>query len=210
MWIKLLTGKTIMGKRYQAGDWVDVGTGDAVKWIAAEHAESLNFDGLFTATDSGVVHPPDTKRPALPFNQIATKDAEPFPYFQRTMLMNASYSLMDRDAPDLVKNAGRFAIFFDLLESWDVVLILSSFETNASKVAQAEHDITRELCLDLRVPYYQRCIIGVKDSPDGKLFCEALNEEMGRGKVLAPMRAFWRVKPIAYFLPVGFGKKEAV
>lgn len=209
VWVKLKVSKVVQSKHYHPGDWLEIGGDLARKWIAAEHAESLDFNAIFSARNSGVLYT-GNKKPTLPFKQIATEQGQYEPRFDKTMLMNASYSIADRDAPDLIRNAGRFAIFFDLLEKWDVVLILSSFEVNASKIAPDEHEITRALCSDLRVPYYQRCIIGVRDSANGRLYCEALAEEQERGRVLAPLRALWRVVPLAYYLPPLWGKKEMV
>lgn len=207
MHVKLRVSKVIQGKHHSKGDWVTIGNDLARKWIAAEHAESLNPDAIFSASNSGVLYA-GNKKPILPFTQLPVKEGQYEARYEKTMLMSAGYSISDRDAPDLIKNAGRFAIFFDLLETWDVLLILSSFETNASKIAPEEHEITRALVHDLRVPYFQRCIIGVKDSANGRLFCEALAEESERGRVLAPLRALWRVMPLAYYLPPTFGKKE--
>lgn len=209
MHVKLKVSKVVQGKHYHKGDWCEVGNDLARKWIAAEHAESLDFNAILNTRDSGIVYPHE-KKPNLPFKQVAMARGQFEIPYERTMLLNASYSLADRDAPDLIRNAGRFAIFFDLLETWDVVLILASFETNASKVAPEEHEATRTLCFDLRVPYYQRCVIGVRNSENGRLFCEALAEEQERGRVLAPLRALWRVMPLAYYLAPAWGKKEAV
>lgn len=209
MHIKLKVSKVIQGKHYHKGDWCEVGNDLARKWIAAGHAESLNVDVLFNLQHSGVLYP-DEKKPVLPFNQTPMQRGQFECAFERTMLLDKPYAFMDRNSPDLIRNAGRFAIFFDLLETWDVVLILASFETNASKVAPDEHEVTRALVHDLRVPYYQRCVIGVRDSACGKLFCEALAEEQENGAILAPLRALWRIKPLAYYLPVLWGKKESV
>lgn len=208
MHVKLRVSKVIQGKHYSKGDWCEIGNDLARKWIAAEHAESLNPDAIFSASNSGVLYA-GNKKPILPFTQLPVKQGQYEARYEKTMLMSAGYSISDRDAPDLIKNAGRFAIFFDLLETWDVLLILSSFETNASKIAPEEHEITRALVHDLRVPYFQRCIIGVRNSENGRLFCEALAEESERGRVLAPLRALWRVMPLAYYLPPTFGKKES-
>lgn len=208
MHVKLKVSKVIQGKHYSKGDWVSIGNDLARKWIAAEHAESLNPDAIFSASNSGVLYT-GNKKPILPFTQLPVKEGQYEARYEKTMLMSAGYSISDRDAPDLIKNAGRFAIFFDLLETWDVLLILSSFEINASKIAPEEHEITRALVHDLRVPYFQRCIIGVRNSENGRLFCEALAEESERGRVLAPLRALWRVMPLAYYLPPTFGKKES-
>jgi hypothetical protein len=204
MWVKLKTSKVIANKHYGIGDWVEVGTDTAIKWIGLNHAESLPFDSP-NLKDCGVVYPPSSKAPKLPFN-IQSENGGLKALFPKNLFLNAPYSIADRDSPNLIRNAGRFAVFFDLLNKWDVVLIFGSYEINASKVGQSEHEITQALVHDLRVPYYQSCAWGVKDSEAGRDFLDALTEERARGTVLAPLRALYRVKPMAYYLPPDWGK----
>lgn len=209
MWVKLSVSKIINHKRYSKGEWVDVSADLATSWIANDHAESLNIDSLLNEEGLGVVYPPSgtSKKPILPFKKVTLAEGHIKPLFPRSLLLNAPYSIMDKDSPDLLRNAGRFALCFELLKKWDVVLILASFDRNASKAGDAaEREYTRGIIHDLRVPYYQSCAIGVQDNSAGKEFCEALSEEQERGRILAPLRAFYRVKPLAYFLPPNWGR----
>lgn len=210
MWVKLLVSKVINHKSYGKGDWVDVSTDRATKWVAAEHAVALDFGSILSSEGIGVAYPPSNKPPLLPFKNVTLQEGAIKPYFPRTLLLNAPYSIIDRDSPDLLRNAGRFAILFDLLNKWDVVLILGSFDVNASKVGHAEHERTQSIVHDLRVPWYQSSAVGVRDNEAGREFCAAWSAERAFGKVLAPLRAFYRTKPLAYFVPPSWGKvKEA-
>lgn len=209
MWVKLRVSKVVNHVKRGIGDWVEVGTDLALKWIAAEHAETLNIDSIFQADDIGIVYPPSPKAPMIPYKNIRIKEGGISPLFKRNLFINAPYSITDRDSPDLLKNAGRLAILFDLLNLWDVVLIFASFETNASMVASAEHRRTEAIIHDLRVPFYQSCAIGIRDSEAGREFCSAWSAERAHGTILAPLRAFYQVKPLGYFLPPSWGKKEA-
>lgn len=209
MWVKLKVTKVIQKKSYSPGQWVEVGTDEALRWIAAEHAETLDLGGLLSESDIGVVYPPSSKKPVLPFRNLALAEGGIKPLFPRSLIMNAPYSISDRDSPEFLRNIGKLASIFRLLQSWDVVLILSSFERNALSVAKDERADTEAIAHDLRVPYYQACGIGVKDSPKGREFCEVYTEERARGKVLASLRAYYRVQPLTYFAPPSWGRKDS-
>ena len=209
-WVKLLASKTIMGKPYHVGEWVEIGTDTALKWIAAKHAEALPYDGMFTIENAGIVHSESTKKAKVPFKNIPVGTGDFTPCFERNLFLNAPYSFADRDSPDVIRNIGKLYQFFELLKTWDVILVLSSFQQNASKaVSDAEGKLTKALVHDLRVPYYQQCVIGARDNEAGRAFLEALRAELPKGRILASLRAIYRVKPLVYYLPPNFGKGES-
>jgi hypothetical protein len=209
MWIKLKVSKVIKHEKYGIGDWADVGTDLALQWISANHAEALNFDGVLAEEGIGIVYPPSSRAPIIPVKSIPMQESGLTPCFPRSLILNAPYSIQDRDSPNLLRNIGQMAFIFELLKQWDVVLILSSFTVNASKVGtEAERELTGAIVHDLRVPYYQQCAFGVQNNQAGQDFCAVLAEERGNGKALAALRALYRVQPMAYYVSPEWGRKE--
>lgn len=201
VYVRLERTKVIQGQQKHKGDWVKVGSDTAQKWIADGSAQTLDYAGIFEEKDCAAIHLPSPTKARLPFQSIEIHEGELIPYKPRNLLIDQPYSFIHKGCPDVLKNAGRLAMAFRLLEKWDVVLFLAHYETTAFQVAHNEHDATREIVKDLRVLYYADSVIGVRDSKAGREFCSAWAEEKAKGRVLAPLRALWRIKPMAYFLP---------
>lgn len=201
VWIRLNRTKVIQGESKGRGDWALVGNDLAQKWIASGDAETMDYSAVFDATDCAAIHPYIGAKAKLPFPSVQLIEGDLKPHAARNLLMDKPYCFQDKQSPDVIKNAGRLAMVFRLLEKWDVVLFLAHYERTAFEVAHNEHDATRTLVKDLRVLYYADSIIGARDNRAGREFCAALAEERQQGRVLAPLRTLWRAKPMAYFLP---------
>lgn len=206
MWIQLITPRqiTIAGKatQYKKGDFVFINnTGLAMQWIANNEARPLNLEGTIDADDVGII---SRYALPLPYKVPFTQVSELSPIYPRTVVINSNKSL--NLLPKIVRNIGKLATVFKMLETFDVIVALASFKQRALHVANSEHERTVAIVGDLRVPYYANDVFAVRDNRAGKKFCSVLEDELQYGNELALLRTVYQVKPIIYYLPTEWVK----
>lgn len=206
MWIQLISPKTIKvsgtAKNYKKGDFVFINNkGLAMQWVANNEARPLNLEGTIDADDVGIISRYGLNLPyKVPFTQVDTIS----PIYPRTLVINSNKSL--NLLPKIVRNIGKLATVFKMLETYDVVVALADFKRRALHVATDEHERTLSIVGELRVPYYANDVFAVRDTKTGKKFCDVLEDEMQYGNELSLLRTVYQVKPIIYYLPTTWVK----
>lgn len=151
----------------------------------------INFD----EEGIGIISPRDIKIPyGIPFNQSDIIE----PAFAKTVYVNSGNNF--NKLPQVVRNVGKLATVFQLLKTYEMVLFLRAFKENARHFAKEEHERTLAIVGDLRVKVYSDKVWAMQDTKATRKFCKVLQEEMEYGQELAMLRAFYQVKPIAYFV----------
>lgn len=99
-----------------------------------------------------------------------------------------------------------------LLESWDVIAPLYSYELLAKDVGEhSEREATLAVCGDLRQPLYHAGMVFIRDNSVGQRFYEAWRIETGNPE-LALLRAVHKTKPVILQAPyswLGMNRIEA-
>ncbi len=207
MWIQLIVPNqfTVAGTKiaYKKGDFVFINnTGMALKLIANNQARPLDLENTIDSEDVGIVSRYGLELPyKVPFTQ---QSDEISPIYPRTLVINSNKSL--NLLPKIIRNVGKLATVYKLLETYEVILILADFKQRALHIAKSEHERTLAIVGDLRVPYYVNDVFAVRGNKIGKKFCEVFNQEMKHGSGLAMLRTLYQVKPIAYYLPTHWVK----
>lgn len=100
-----------------------------------------------------------------------------------------------------------------LLESWEVIAPLYSYELLAKDVGeQSEREATAAVCGDLRQPLYHAGMVFIRDNSVGQRFYDAWRAETGNPE-LALLRAVHKTKPVILQAPyawLGMNRIEAV
>jgi len=200
MWIKFKEPMTLRmsgtSKHFKIGDFAEIkNTKQALQWIASGRASEFTLDKIFDDDDIGIV---SLYPPALPYPLAFQRVETLYPVFARTIVNNANTSF--NKSPHNIRNVGRLAFMLTCLQRWDVVVTLQSLKARALEVATPEHEITKAIVGDLRVPFYDGRFFAVRDSAAGKKFCEIFNEEWQRGEKLALLRTVYRSKALVYYL----------
>ncbi len=210
MWIQIVEPMqiTLFGstKQYSRGEWIDYpNIKQAELWIANGKAtipKILQGDIDFEA-DTGIVFKHNFP---LPYKIQSKQSNEIKPIYARSLIVTAKYTSINRSA-NVIRNFGKLKNVFKMLSIYEVILTLASFKHRAIHVGKKEErERTLEIVGDLRVPYYNIDVFGVRNNKAGQKFCEVLNEEIKYGKELAMLRTLYQVKPITYYLPVNWIK----
>lgn len=204
MWIQIVEPMriTLAGKarNYKRGDWVDYpNIRQAEKWIASGMAtipKILQGDIDFEA-DTGIVFKHNFP---LPYKIQSKQSDEIEPIFARSLIVVKKYSSINVSA-NVIRNFGKLKTVFEMLNTFDVILSFANFKQRAIHIAKEEHERTLEIVGDLRVPYYNIDVFGVRKNKVGKRFCELLNEELKYGKELALLRTVYQLPSLFYYLP---------
>ncbi len=95
---------------------------------------------------------------------------------------------------------------WQLLDRWDVITPLASYDKTAADVGEPEERrLSEKICGDLRQPIYYTGLIFVKRCEAGEHFWTAFMEELGTGcRELAFLRALHRIKPQILQVPVSW------
>ena len=199
MWIQLVQSKQIelsgIHKRYNPGDWVDIGKQTALMWLAdgsAQIPEALDFTHISgelsgIATDDRELL---TKRTAQ-FQDVKIEEVtKPTIIWDRTAWVDSSLELR----PELLP------IGFGMLERWQIAVPLYDYKVLAIHYGEAdEREKTKKIVRDLRCLMYDTRLIFARNEPEiVKLF--DLWQKEGGG-VLAFLRAVYTVKPFILALP---------
>lgn len=200
IWIQLLGTKQIEHrgalKTYHAGDWVEVGKQDALRWIADGSARALGREQLKLMPDSGIVVT-GNMGVAVQWlgRELDVVLGEPRLAFPYTLIWNPSVRLKRELLP----------VGFHLLKTWEIAIPLKHYDTLACHLGtKEERDYTKSIIRDLRVPVYECGVIFAKRCPSVQKLLECWKSEQGRGNnsYLAFLRALYQIKPLVCALPV--------
>lgn len=90
---------------------------------------------------------------------------------------------------------------WQLLENWDVIAPLYSYELLAKDMGTAEErEETEVVCGDLRQPLYSTEMVFIRNNAEGQQFYAAWRQERGNPE-LALLRAMHKTKPIILQVP---------
>lgn len=211
MWIQFRTSKMlyIAGKptQFRAGDWCDVGKSVALRLIETGEATTTDITKLavFTTSDvdRGIFFAANKDRGMSILGRIlgpANWSTElPILRWLKTMYWDASTV----PALEVIPTA------WDLLDRWEVVAPLLSYDTLAKDIGTPEdRALTEALILDLRVPVYDTRVIFLRK-------CQAIEDLMAAwagepgDRRLAFMRALWTVKPLILSTPATWADRGA-
>lgn len=197
MWVQLLTVRMIeingVGTNYRPGDWVDIGKQTALRWIAEGIAISPHPINELLPPGSGVVFWRDASEAVrsrvtntgIPCREFGTPQLLPF---ARTLFIGG----------DISARTGVIPIGMRLLDRWQVVCPLMSYELLAQQLGSEEdRALTKNVIHDLRVPVYQPDFLFVRRGLDGEALVARWLAEIGpeRDDRLAFLRALYITKP---------------
>lgn len=207
MYVQLRVPQTIdrlgLHKRFQPGDWVEVGEQLAKQWLASGIAwippqrinELLTKDcgiaSLGPCSDHLRSWLDDNDR--LGFEQVE-EPSLPFPH---TLIWDPNVHLRKELVP----------VGFAQLDIWQVACPLWDYNELATHEGdEAEKERTKAVIHDLRVPMYDTRLMFVKRCGDTRELIDMWQAE-GRGR-LAFLRALYQVKPMMLALPVTWSGKQ--
>ena len=205
IWVKLNAPKQIdrAGKkrRYEPGDWVDVGEqlakqwlNDGSAWIPPQRVQELIHD------DCGVV---------IWGGRRATQhlDKVPVTHTEDPELAYEFTALWD---PALPFRAEMAPVGFALLDVWQVACPLWDYKELAVRAGNEEdRERTKAIIRDLRVPMYDTRLMWLRRCGDTQRLIDAWNAERNGGDDrLAFLRALYQVKPMILALPITWAGKR--
>lgn len=193
MWVKLAVHKVIDGEKHWPGDWADVDERTARRWLAGnEILVPQHRAKALVPTGSGILasqHVASVEQLAKRFD-LDHEIGPPGLPFKKTLIWNVAEPLR----PELVP------VGFGLLETWQMVVPLRSYDTLAANVGtEAERARTLAVIHDLRVPVYNSNVIFACHSEETEVLLRRWTEE-GPGD-LAFLRALYITKPTILALP---------
>lgn len=188
------------------GEWVEVGNQLAKSWLASGSASRPDMPDLQALPGCGLAVPAHALKiaaQAMPGLERLSQPDPPALPFAKTLW----YDTAAQVRPDLI------ATGFSLLETWQVVAPLYSYEVLARDLGTAtDRERTAAVIHDLRVPAYDTRCLFFKRCRAGRDLLAAWVEEQGKDsrgageqggdERLAFLRALYRVKPLILALPV--------
>jgi len=182
----------------QSGDWVQVDMHEARRLVANNQAALRNTPLPFDSQGIQVfwMHPSDTPL-VLPFDNVTVGMGYP-----PTIEGNDDKLFLvlgDSKPVELLQNPAKFALFFELLQSVDVLLVLHSFNITVHDTHMYSDTPT------LHLPYFKDCIFGVNNTKGGQAFYE----EWFKNKEFNPFaltEALHATTPTVNFLPPDWGE----
>lgn len=203
MWVQMVTAKTIYlngeTKRFQPGDWVDVGKSLGLRMLELNEARTTDITKLsiFNVgdTDKGIFFAGHADRGRSVLNKVLGPASwcvePPILRWDKTMYWDASTVPALEVVP----------VAWDLLDRWEVVAPLYDYDAMAQSLGTAEdRALTQSVILDLRVPVYDTRVIFLRKCPASEDLLAVWAAEPGDRR-LAFMRALWRVKPLILSTP---------
>lgn len=212
MWVVLRSIQYIerngVSETRHPGDWVDVSKQTANLWLARGDAVLPGQNGRKAAPIGAgagvlVVNAESDLAWAAARASLAPFEGEleieavtrPWLAYRRTLIYDPAVVIR----PDLV------SVGFALLEKWDVVVPLASYEQLACHVGdELEQDKTRAVVRDLRVPLYDTRLVFLRlcDETDRLITLWQDEVEDGANGAHAFLRALYTVKPLVLALPI--------
>lgn len=211
MWVQLLTIKqiTINGsnRQFYPGDCVEAGKQTALLWISQGEARALDSRQLEVLdAQCGVLirggNTEHAEQITRKYGILGTALGDARCVFARTLIWTPGLRLRYELLP----------VGFSLLERWDVLVPLASYEEMALDIGDDnDRANTKSVIRDLRVPYYDPRLLFVKNSRAGRdlLACWTIESKLGSDERLAFLRALYHVKPLVLALPKSWLKKES-
>lgn len=205
MWIQLTSNKHISvngaTRRYQKGDWVEVGRQTAMEWVAAGEAIIPNTkrNGLLLAGSGIGLWGGATNPPNLPDMEITHLDTLSLPY-HLTCLWQGGVKL----------RVERVTVGFGLLNTWQIAAPLWNYDQLAQDVGKPDaQGRTKAIIRELRVPLYDVRLIFVKRCPETEQLMDVWNKERETGDhdQLTFLRAVYQVKPLILALPMEWSQE---
>lgn len=216
MWIQLKIAKTIQdrgeSRRYQAGDYVNVGKQTALLWLSQNEAimPGVNYmqetglsDGAGAVIIGQEIDGPHPGRAALTDKNTPIIDTIVSPdytlQFDKTLFWDGLVPMRKELIP----------IGLSMLDTWQIAIPLHSYSEMASQVGdEAERAITAKIIPDLRVPLYETGLMYVKKCSDTVRLFAAWRRELERGSSadgrLAFLRALYQTPLLVLALPVSW------
>lgn len=211
MWVRLLTVMNIdvqgRGKRFQPGDWVEVGKHQALRWIADGVAETTKPLSQLLPPGCGVVLS-DTRDQRL----YAELSKAELPISAWNTMVKLPYSRNAIVLEGVMMRSALLPVAFNLLQKWQMIIPLLSYSTLASQVgSEADRERTKDLIHDLRVPLYDSRLIFARRCKNAEAVIHQwrLERKGGGDPNLALLRALYVVKPVILAVPVSW-TQEAI
>ena len=200
MWVQLRQPKYIemngVQRKYNPGDWVDVGKQSALMWIAegaAELPEAIDFKQYYGSA-AGIITDDKAR-----LSKVLTSYSEsnileemhPSVSWERNCWIHSSLQFR----PELI------AIGMGLLDRWQICVPLMDYGILAMSldVNEAEKVRTKEIIRDLRVMCYDTRLMFYRNEPEVTRLIELWRKE--GSTPLAFLRALYTVKPFILALP---------
>lgn len=204
MWVQLLSPKVVdldgVARRYQAGDWVNVGRQTAMAWIAAKEARVVGPMTASIPKDSGLAVTVDSAMLRDGLAQFGLEKlpvtAGPLPAvpYERTIMWDVAVKA----------RVELFTAGLGFLDRWSMAVPVWSYDELARDVgSEADRLRTEAVVHDLRVPVYDTRLMFVRRNAESELVMQAWEAERDGGDSrLAFLRAVYQVKPLILALPV--------
>ena len=209
MWVQLVQPRYIeyngVQRKYNAGDWVDVGKQSALMWIAegaAEIPEAIDFKTYY-GSSAGIVTD-DKERLSKVLTSYSEsnilEELQPTVAWERNCWIHSSLQFR----PELI------AIGLGMLDTWQIAVPLMDYGILAMSidVSEAEKAKTKDIIRDLRVMCYDTRLMFYRNEPDVVRLLEMWRKE--GATPLAFLRALYTVKPFILALPVTWTGRRPV
>lgn len=199
MWVQLVNSKYIekqgVQKRYNPGDWVEVGKQTAMLWMTEGSAKlpdpaaiaALNPDGSGILTDKKALM---CKTLQILGEHVTIEEGIPSVPFDKTAWVDSLLPVR----PELIP------VGLLMLETWEIAVPLMDYSILAiSQGTEAERNKTREVIRDLRVPVYDTRLMFLKRIPVVENLLAAWLQD--GATPLAFLRRLYQAKPLILALP---------
>ena len=198
MWIQLLAPKNIeesgKNRRYNPGDWVDVGKQTALLWLSDNSAHlpdmiesGFNLNGAGILTDHKELLCTRLKEQA---KGLEILEGAPCLPFEKTILLDAALPLRTSLIP----------VGISMLDTWEIAVPLMDYKIMAINLGtEAEREQTKAVIRDLRVPVYNTQLMFVKRTQDTERLID--NWRNAGKSPLAFLRELYKIKPFILALP---------
>jgi len=190
---------------YRPGEWVNVSSALARRWIEEGSAEAAKLEGMARLMqDAGVVvlgnarvAPAALKEYTDQLEVVASET--PKLAFPRTLLWN----------PEIPLRLPLLAVGFGVLDRWQVAAALLGYEKEhlaAAFGSDEDREYTEEIVRDLRVPVYNPDFMFIRRSSDTQRLIDTWAEERDKGtdRYLALLRALYLTRPRLWPLPASW------
>jgi hypothetical protein len=203
VWVQLITAKTIYldgeTKQYHSGDWVNVGKALGLRMLELREARTTDITKLDIFNASGDNQGVYFAGNATRGKEILHKSLGPANWATAPPIFRWS-KVMYWDA-STVPSLEVIPVAWDLLDKWEVVAPLYSYDKLATELGTKEdRELTKGVILDLRVPVYDCRVLFLRKCPATEELMERWAAEPG-DRQLAFMRALWQVKPLIMSTP---------
>lgn len=197
VWIKAktiirTTDKNGRGATFRPGDWFESNRHDARNWLAAGQCEIVNPDAYLKVLppQSGIVCTQDV---GFAYTGLPVTIAPPRIEYEKTLIWN----------PDIILNTNLLPAGFNLLERWELAVVISDYNLLAENIGTDEDRArTVRIVHDLRIPVYDTRLMFVRKCiATDSLFKLWESEKQGSDERLAFLRALYQVKPYILALP---------